>query len=1824
MNRLSASLFLGGVVFLAFCQLTQFAPAGRSQANVTGLWQTLPYTMPINPVHAHLLYTGNVLVISGTGNDPANSLMQAALWNPQAGSITVQTLEYDMFCNGLVGLPDGRVLIAGGTLSYKPSFLGYQRLSTYDPATGLFTDEPSMAHGRWYPNATMLGNGSVMIYSGYSETGPTNNTIEIFSESAGLGAPLTTPWTPPLYPRLHLLPNGNIFYSGSTSPSNIYNPSTNTWTMGVAATNYGGSRLYGSSVLLPLTPANNYDPKVMIFGGGTPATATSEVIDLGAATPAWAYGPSMSSPRIEMDATLLPNGKILLTGGSTNDEDLTTAHLNADMYDPVANTMSSAGTEAFARLYHTVTLLMPDATVWVAGSNPAQGTYQPEMEIYTPPYLFNADGTLATRPTITSVSTSILGYGSSFSVQTPDALTSNIASVVLMRNGSSTHAFDMDQRYVGLSFTTDTVNGVLNLTSPPNSNIAPPGYYMLFILNSSGVPSLASMVQISSAPADVPPTGTITNPASNVTVNAGGSVSFAGTGTSTDSTISSYRWTFFDGTPSSSNAQNPGSVTYSIPGTHVATLTVTDAQGITDPHPPSVTVTVPDFSLDVSPNLNSVMQGANAPYAITVTGGAGFVGNVNLSVSGLPTGATASFNPTTITNSGSSTMTVSTGAVPTGSYALTVTATTGVLTHSETFSLVIEPDNSNTGINFGSGFSASGLQLEGNAQLVGTALQLTDITAQNEKGNGWWTTPVNVQAFTTDFTFQLTDAVADGFTFILQNVGPAASGGGGSFLGFGGLNKSVAVKFDLYSNAGEGNNSTGLFTNGADTTVPATNLGGGSCTTAAPCPSPTTFAAGIPNLHSGDVFEVHITYDGTTLTMTITDLATSATFTTSWPINIPATVGANTAYAGFGGGTGGSTSIQQILAWTYNTTVLQPTATPFIAPATGTYSSAQSVTITDTTANANIFYTLDGSTPGTAVGGSTMQFDSATPISVAASETINAIAVGPGLSPSPITTSVITIQAGGTTPINFGSGFSAAGMQFNGSAVLNGATLQLTSTTPTSQTGSAFWTTPVNVQSFTSDFMFQLTTPNSDGFTFVLQNTGITAIGAGGGGLGYAGLGKSVAVKFDLFNNDGEGNNSTGLYIGGNSPNVPATNLGGGSCTTAAPCPSPTTFAVGIPNLHSGDIFQVHMVYDGTNLTMTIADTMVPADTYTTAFPINIPTTVKANTAYAGFTASTGSTTALQQILTWTYSNGSPSAATPTFLPVAGAYGGTQSVTISDTSSGSSIFYTLDGSTPGTAVGGSTMQFNAATPISVAASETIKAVATAPGFATSALATASYVINGPAATPMIAPPGGTYMTSQSATISDTTSGSSIFYTLDGSTPGTVAGGSTMQFNAATPISVTASETITAIATAPGFATSALATASYVISGVQPAATPTFLPVAGTYGGTQSVTISDSSPGSSIFYTLNGSTPGTVAGGSTMQFNAATPISVTASETITAIATAPGFATSALAPASYVINGPAATPMITPATGTYTTSQSVNITDSTATPTIFYTLDGSTPGTAVGGSTMQFNPAMPISVTASETINAIATAPGFTPSAVATSVITIQAGGTTPINFGSGFSAAGMQFNGSAVLNGTALQLTNTTPPSQKSSAFWTTPVNVQSFTNDFMFQLTTPNSDGFTFVLQNTGITALGTDGGGLGYAGLAKSVAVKFDLFNNDGEGNNSTGLYTGGNSPNVPATNLGGGSCTTAAPCPSPTTFAAGIPNLHSGDIFQVHMVYDGTNLTMTITDTVVPANTYTIAFPVNIPKTVKANTAYAGFTASTGSTTALQQILTWTYAN
>jgi hypothetical protein len=799
--------------------LGSFAPLAMGQASVQGQWSTLPYTMTINPIHAGLLHNNKILVVTGSGNcpptqagcptgppyGPANG-SGAVLLDLVAGTITPFSVTFDMFCNGMTILPDGRAFINGGTINYVP-FSGSSQSAIFDPATNIFTYLQNMAHGRWYPTVITLGTGQVMTFSGFDENGEiTNTAVEIYTVNSGWSQQYIANWTPPLYPRLHLLPSGNVFYSGETNATQMFDPLNQTWTP-VANTVYGITRTYGSSVLLPLTPANNYDPRVFIMGGGNPGTDTTELIDLGAAKPAWVAGPNMSEPRIEMNATLLPNGKVLALGGSLNDEDTTTASYNADLYDPATNTFSSAGANAYPRLYHSVSLLLPDGTVWFTGGNPERGSYEDHMEIYQPAYLFNSDGTLATRPTISSAPSSI-SYGTPFTVQTPDA--ASIASVVLMKDGSVTHAFDMDQRQVGMSFTVG--NGALTVTAPPNSNIAPAGYYMLFLLNSSGVPSVATFVQLSaSAPPTSPginfvqaTTGPSTIQAANTSVSvayintqnagdlnivavgwedttsaigsvtdthgntytravapipsgglqqaiyyakniaAGGNtvtVTFnqaaaypdvrileysgldptspldvtaaaAGSGASASSggatTTSANELIFGSGTTTGTAFTAPGSgfttrvldiygnlaedMTVSSPGSNAATATNSSGNWVMQMA--TFKASAPgDFSISTSPSSATVSAGGSVNDSISVSGLNGFSSPVTLACSGLPSGASCTFNPASVSpnsNPATSTLTISAASgTAANTYNVTITGTSGSLSHNASVSLTV-------------------------------------------------------------------------------------------------------------------------------------------------------------------------------------------------------------------------------------------------------------------------------------------------------------------------------------------------------------------------------------------------------------------------------------------------------------------------------------------------------------------------------------------------------------------------------------------------------------------------------------------------------------------------------------------------------------------------------------------------------------------------------------------------------------------------------------------------------------------------------------------------------------------------------------------------------------------------------------------------------------------------------------------------------------------------------------------------------------------------------------------------------------------------------
>ena len=456
------------------------------------MWRTLPGTVPINPIHAALLHTGKILLVAGSGNCPPQQAgcpqgpqypQGAALMDLSSDNITPMATTWDMFCNGMSIMQDGRVLINGGTKGYgalapvgvqdDTPFTGLANTSIFDPASESFVDVTPTAHGRWYPTMTELNDGRMMTTSGLNDTnGLNNNTSEIW-DGTQWGAEI------PGNPNIPTSRDSNsrcirectCFPPATSSiprrrrPRSTSIPPRQTWTL-VAWTIYpgqndpNGERTYGTSVLLPLTPQNNYSPKVMIMGGDNPATDTTELIDLSPAgaqisaacpnyAPCWVQGPKMAQKRVEMEATILPNGKVLVDGGSAQDEDATTASLKAEIYDPATNAFSSAGSNAFPRLYHNIQLLLPDGTVALTGGNPQQGVFEDHIEIYQPSYLFNSDG--SRNPAVIGAGApASVTYGQPFTVPTPDA--ANIASVVLMKAGSVTHSFDMDQRYVGLTF----------------------------------------------------------------------------------------------------------------------------------------------------------------------------------------------------------------------------------------------------------------------------------------------------------------------------------------------------------------------------------------------------------------------------------------------------------------------------------------------------------------------------------------------------------------------------------------------------------------------------------------------------------------------------------------------------------------------------------------------------------------------------------------------------------------------------------------------------------------------------------------------------------------------------------------------------------------------------------------------------------------------------------------------------------------------------------------------------------------------------------------------------------------------------------------------------------------------------------------------------------------------------------------------------------------------------------------------------------------------------------------------------------------------------
>ena len=404
-QRLAFNLIVAVVIGVCFGARQGVA----QQQSTLGEWSALlGPTWPEFPVHAHVLPTGKVMIWPGDQGISGDN-QQPRSWNPADRSVSTLTrvAGYDLFCSGHSFLADGRLFVAGGHIQ---NGVGVRNASIYNPFGNPpdWTALPLMNAGRWYPTVTVLANGDVLVVSGSIDGYSDNNTVpQVFQVGSGTWRNLQER-AMDLYPQMFLAPNGKVFNSGPSWDTRYLDTAgSGTWSFGDYF-RIGPYRDYGSAVM--------YAPgKILVMGGGggdcsavqSVPTNTAEVIDLNQPSPTWREVDSMEFARRQLNATLLPDGNVLVTGGTSSCgfNDPAGAVHAAELWNPTTEQWTTlASSSGIPRIYHSTALLLPDARVLSMGGNVLGNPYPDTRttEIYSPPYLFNALGQPAARPTITS------------------------------------------------------------------------------------------------------------------------------------------------------------------------------------------------------------------------------------------------------------------------------------------------------------------------------------------------------------------------------------------------------------------------------------------------------------------------------------------------------------------------------------------------------------------------------------------------------------------------------------------------------------------------------------------------------------------------------------------------------------------------------------------------------------------------------------------------------------------------------------------------------------------------------------------------------------------------------------------------------------------------------------------------------------------------------------------------------------------------------------------------------------------------------------------------------------------------------------------------------------------------------------------------------------------------------------------------------------------------------------------------------------------------------------------------------------------------------
>jgi hypothetical protein len=512
-----------------------------------GKWIVVKNQAPLRAIHSVLLHNGKVLLIAGSGSSAANfeaGDFRTYIYDPVRNTYKKVYTPTDLFCAGHVQLPDGKVLVMGGTIKYPKyaadgsmisNFIGLDKAYIFDPADNSYHKLSSgPIDGHWYPSATILGNGDVFSAGGFAKNQKDDlisKYVERYSFKKGRWLKKSevknlTNFRWATYPTLVLMQDGRLFYTGASSfPDGVYKYGPNgEWintgpgvyndrnnTKSPTFTKVGGlrqpeNREYATSVLLH--PAQHQ--RVLTLGGGHTAPdrvahGLADIIDLRKANPKYrpVKGNRIPHGMVDMDmpnggaaplpqtgnsgkfyvsSVLLPDGNVLETGGAL--------HLKAEpvyeasLFNPTTERFTPVAADPIDRMYHNTAILLPDGRVLAAGSERLDGTFNQGLSIYSPPYLFKGP-----RPKVT-VRNKRWAYGAKRQIKVSQA----VGSASLIRPAAVTHSSDPNQRSVALPF--KTVKGVTTVKLTANRNLAPPGWYMLFVTNKSRVPSVARWVHI--------------------------------------------------------------------------------------------------------------------------------------------------------------------------------------------------------------------------------------------------------------------------------------------------------------------------------------------------------------------------------------------------------------------------------------------------------------------------------------------------------------------------------------------------------------------------------------------------------------------------------------------------------------------------------------------------------------------------------------------------------------------------------------------------------------------------------------------------------------------------------------------------------------------------------------------------------------------------------------------------------------------------------------------------------------------------------------------------------------------------------------------------------------------------------------------------------------------------------------------------------------------------------------------------------------------------------------------------------------------------------